>query len=514
MLRLLYNYHTHDFDFSDSLSLSSDTLGPLSDCDLDDHGTPGNPADDKLWVLDGSHGRLLQFACFGPRGVQRTIELPYGGGPGQVCAPRRIALGRTLTGGNTSELFVMDGPGRVLRYLIDTSQLAYEGQYVVEGSTFGGNNRFEGITVDAFGQVYVATTYPSTIWKLSPQLGLLTMYAREGYASEEIKTPMVLSNPRPSAGVTGWGDLLMGEMWTPRTGGQLFVIGVDASSGGYHVDPDYPVGAQFEYFATDPHYLKVEPYVWDSANAFWLPLTHVSRGLKYSGLTNDVFWSAGGGPCGNPADYKFVLRLSSTYGSFYDTLAIFATLGDGGGIRTQEPLTLGSPVLQIQSANQRTVARTAFPCVGGTLQYSWSSTYDKVRFWVDGIECVTYTGPRDSVGITIQPPATGEAVVEPDTVGYFLRVEITDPQQHRAYETRSIEYCACPVCPGSEDFTADGEVNVLDVVLIIDMVFRAAPSIRDPGCPKERGDFDCDGFLTVFDVVFGGSLFTCDPCQT
>ncbi len=519
--KLNYSFEAHTLSFVDSLSADGDSIGLLSDGDLDDNGTPGDPGDDSLWVLDKSFFVLDQYACNGSRGVNRIYSTPYGEGPGQVSFPRRIAMGRNANGSKSNEIYVLEMTGRLQRFLLGSGSLIFDALFTYADPLTDIAAEFGDVTVDRWGQIYVTTADTNArILKLDHGFNVLAIYDRSGFGPDEIYQTHAICNPRRSIDYPGWGELLVGEEWSLQSGGQAFSIGVSASSGGYHVDPETPVLAQLEYFATDPHYLRVEPYVWDSAHAFWLPLTPVNHGLKYSGLTNDVFWSASGGPCGSPRDYKFVLWLSSTYGSFYDTLAIYATLGDGGSIRVQEPLTLGSQCFFYSRQNSARRRAQPSPCVGGTLQYSWSSNYNKVRFWVDGIEYVTYTGPRDSVGITIQPPATGEAAAEPDTVGYFIHVDIADRQQHHAIVTRSIEYCACPACPWFEDITADGVVNAMDIVLVIDMVYRGAPSIRDPGCPKERGDFDCDGYLTVFDViliidvVFSGSQLTCDPCQS
>jgi hypothetical protein len=63
-----------------------------------------------------------------------------------------------------------------------------------------------------------------------------------------------------------------------------------------------------------------------------------------------------------------------------------------------------------------------------------------------------------------------------------------------------------PVC--------DGVVNVFDVVVAVDVAFRAGTPVTDAGCPRERTDVDCNGVTNVFDVVkfVDVALAFCNPC--
>jgi len=70
---------------------------------------------------------------------------------------------------------------------------------------------------------------------------------------------------------------------------------------------------------------------------------------------------------------------------------------------------------------------------------------------------------------------------------------------------------------------SDGVVNILDVVSVVEVVFRGESPDPDPGplCPRERTDVDCSGSTDMLDVVRiveaalrGGDPLneSCDPC--
>ncbi len=80
--------------------------------------------------------------------------------------------------------------------------------------------------------------------------------------------------------------------------------------------------------------------------------------------------------------------------------------------------------------------------------------------------------------------------------------------------------CACD-CHG--DLDCDGDVDVFDVTLVVNVAFRGADAILDPNvlCTRERTDVSCDGSTNIFDVTkfvnvaFRGadqSTEFCNPC--
>jgi len=84
----------------------------------------------------------------------------------------------------------------------------------------------------------------------------------------------------------------------------------------------------------------------------------------------------------------------------------------------------------------------------------------------------------------------------------------------------TVSYSTCS-CPCHADPQCDSIVSVQDVVLTVNVAFRGAASVTDPGCPRRQTDVNCDGVTTVADVVKvvnvafrSGSRATnfCDPC--
>jgi len=78
-------------------------------------------------------------------------------------------------------------------------------------------------------------------------------------------------------------------------------------------------------------------------------------------------------------------------------------------------------------------------------------------------------------------------------------------------------------CDCHADPQCDGNTDVLDVVLAVNVAFRGAPPIIDPNplCPYTDTDCTCDGVTNVLDVVHfvnvafrGGdpAVEFCDPC--
>jgi hypothetical protein len=84
--------------------------------------------------------------------------------------------------------------------------------------------------------------------------------------------------------------------------------------------------------------------------------------------------------------------------------------------------------------------------------------------------------------------------------------------------------CHC-FCHGNPAVCAGGEIDLLDVMYVINVAFRAAGAITDPSatCLREDTDVDCDGATDVIDIVkVVGVAFRnanaaetfCDPCGT
>jgi len=113
----------------------------------------------------------------------------------------------------------------------------------------------------------------------------------------------------------------------------------------------------------------------------------------------------------------------------------------------------------------------------------------------------------DSGGSTITVQWSGRTSANTQRVGYTFTVPA--------------EALPCDCGHHGEVAGEDGEINALDVVAVIDHVFRGgvAPK-RDLACPHlNRGDVNCDAVNNVLDVVryidvaFRGGATLCQPCE-
>jgi len=79
--------------------------------------------------------------------------------------------------------------------------------------------------------------------------------------------------------------------------------------------------------------------------------------------------------------------------------------------------------------------------------------------------------------------------------------------------------CPCD-CAGFCDLNLDGPINPLDVVIVVNFVYKQLDQRQQkPGCPGDNGDWNCDSSINPVDVVkyvnfvYKSSSDTpCDPC--
>jgi len=96
------------------------------------------------------------------------------------------------------------------------------------------------------------------------------------------------------------------------------------------------------------------------------------------------------------------------------------------------------------------------------------------------------------------PSGTGEVVFEKGTI--------------------TIASCYCGV---KGDLNNDGQANPLDMVYMVNLVYRGVNNFVHPegwSCPVVMGDTDCDGIISPVDVInigifiYRGRDVMCDPC--
>jgi len=75
-------------------------------------------------------------------------------------------------------------------------------------------------------------------------------------------------------------------------------------------------------------------------------------------------------------------------------------------------------------------------------------------------------------------------------------------------------------CTGFQDLNADGYINPVDVVFIVNYVYLGNDMlVQPPNCHLTAGDVNCDGNVNPVDVVYyvnyvylGNDMFCTDPC--
>jgi hypothetical protein len=126
--------------------------------------------------------------------------------------------------------------------------------------------------------------------------------------------------------------------------------------------------------------------------------------------------------------------------------------------------------------------------------------------------------PDDSVRLQCTPhvPDNAAAGMHSLVVEWYENADTTLPANGRLETAFLVVTCACDY---QLDFDGDGFITPLDLAAAIDVLFRGADDIQDPGCPTTRADFDNDGdadpidLAGLIDYLFIEGDPPCDPCD-
>jgi len=527
VMRLQYDFTDNGhLTFQDTLNLDSDGLVYVGDLDRHDNGTPADPADDYLWVVDQFGYRLVKYNCFGARGIVATCGGTQTGGPSNTptslgfCA--KVAIGKGLNGTHNDLVYVLDDRwNQIIKLrnvgsdsLVEIDRLALSELSVKRPSD---------IITDSYGQLYVLDERASKVHKLNPDFDLITTLDNPGLSGGKILGPLAIGNGSSTHGIAGWGDLFIAEGWSNSTGGNWFAIGVDTEPTGMWYIPDDPYTVEFDYTATDPHNLRVNSYYWQGSG--WQYEGTRDYGIRFTGATVGERWSIV--DTGITRLYRFEVQAVSTYANsqggppLADGFEFEATIGN------RNPLIV-SP-LEVVCSSQDCVYenRQYIVTVGATdtdspgeLDYTWTASGDLLLLDPGtGLWATTVSGAWDSLRILALPfsgaPAGGETWP-------LRRIDVSVEDGGGGVTETFISLSECSgqatPCPYQGDGNADGYIDATDIALATDIVFFGQPSPRDPECPTDRLDWDCNFYVDatdlafIIDHVFSGGEGPCNPC--
>jgi len=299
------------------------------------------------------------------------------------------------------------------------------------------------------------------------------------------------------------------------TPSQIFVTLCDSTTSGSETVSPFLAesgAARISVFTSSPEVMVslVSPggFTWDSSSAETDPSVTYSSfdggvGFAFEGMEAGT-WNLrlDGSMLVDPWGYACMAGVSSNGVVGYATLSEEQLSPGGSGQVFLSVTAEGSPVLDANAI--------------ALVSYDEVSPPDTILLSDDGLQGDglamdgIYTGSFDAGpggAIDIRVLASGDA---PNAS--YTRILLLS-----AYTTVQ---CACdchadPIC--------DAVVNVFDVVIAVDVAFRAGTPVVDPNpaCPREDTDVTCDNVTNVFDVVKfvdvafrAGNPATafCDPC--
>jgi sugar lactone lactonase YvrE len=194
-----------------------------------DNGTPLDPTDDYLYVADAVKGSILKYHI-GSTGAELVASTDG------FDSPTAIATGR-WNGANNGFVYVVDNVGKRVRVLEDTgNSLATVAEY-----REGYDSYFNSVTVDHFGNAYLADLTLSRLVKLSASLDLLDEEQEDGrYASLAVVDIPFGRITVDGQGTTwaGFDQLFAVERWSDMSGVQRRTLGLRLKDVTFSADQD------------------------------------------------------------------------------------------------------------------------------------------------------------------------------------------------------------------------------------------------------------------------------------
>jgi hypothetical protein len=174
----------------------------------------------------------------------------------------------------------------------------------------------------------------------------------------------------------------------------------------------------------------------------------------------------------------------------------------------------------------------------GTLQVGPTSHDDELTFgfdpltgelmwFFDNINLPPNVTPPEGEGFVSYTITPQEGLSPGTTISNRAAIRFDFNEWLEAPDTGPLALTVGPCCLACDCFAdpvCDAVVNVFDVVIAVDVAFRAGTPVVDPNpaCPREDTDVTCDNVTNVFDVVKfvdvafragNPAVVFCDPCS-
>ncbi|GAB4324651.1 MAG: hypothetical protein Kow0074_17790 [Candidatus Zixiibacteriota bacterium] len=384
----------------------------------------------------------------------------------------------------------------------------------------------------------MAAIFPtSRIYKLTPDLELLIVFDHEGEGETELLHPLDLANSTRTVDFLGFDNLIACEAWSENSGGQRYAIGVESSVTEYMVNP-YSV--TITYTSSEPHNLH---YVASrSVSGQWEAVDSAYYGTRLAG-TSTFFWEVPEHLRGISNTYEFALVTFSTYSpldvegstSLSDTLTIIEALGNQTPVITENIALTGFGCNELCAIwnEESSIAVSAVDYDSpGNLTYHWStgtsSPATKFRNPTSGAWVTELSGPWNEVDFFVESPSPGGRILAPNQAEFVVDVE--DGGGGITTTSRTIVLAGidgCTECSGlmcdcscHGDIDCNGQIDAVDLNLLIQIIYFNAESPVDDNCPHVgRADFNCNGIVDGVDLnaLINFAFFVgsgpCDPCE-
>ncbi len=229
ILELRFTGPTDDLELRHERTLRHKLLSQPVELAIDDRGTPFDPSDDLLWVIDSARRSVLAFKLAGGT-FEPVIQKQF------RIAPVALAVGR-VAGVSDGSIYLATDNGRSLH------------RFVPEGGSLRAVTTLQdqsvlisSLAVDFAGTLFVADQAGRRLLVLTPMLEVLAVHRNENAPLRPVRL-QTLTGSETMAGespaVIGFDQVFMLEEWTQESGARRFAVLPDARIDAVRMTSDF-----------------------------------------------------------------------------------------------------------------------------------------------------------------------------------------------------------------------------------------------------------------------------------